>query len=225
MSSGRHLVVLAGADAEAVDALAATLRDDGTVRTAYDSAALVETLGDEVDVVIVDRDLGDGPIDDVLDVVRAHDADCQVALLGTDADRSRGRVEGEVSVDAVVGLDEGEDAVRETVSRLAARARYRRRLDEYYELAEKRASLADAADQTRERDRLDRHVERLRRELADGFRRIDDASAFDAALSHHERDLTDSERSGPDGSGGSASTGTGSCDDGPDGERPDVGDE
>lgn len=183
MSSGRHLVVLAGADAEAVDALAATLRDDGAVRTAYDSAALVETLDEEVDVVLVDRDLDDGPIDDVLDAVRAHGVDCQVAFLGTDADRSRGTVDEEVSVDAVVDWGEDKDAVRETVSQLAARVRYRRRLDEYYELAEKRASLADGADETRERDRLDRHVERLRRELADGFRRIDDVSAFDAALS------------------------------------------
>ncbi|MFC7193568.1 hypothetical protein ACFQL4_01190 [Halosimplex aquaticum] len=35
MTSGRHLVVLAGADAGVVDAMAATLREDGTVRTAY----------------------------------------------------------------------------------------------------------------------------------------------------------------------------------------------
>lgn len=204
MNSGRYLVVVAGADAGAVDAMAAALRDDGAVRTAYSLEALLETVDDEVDVVLVDRGLGGGPLDDVLDEIRARDAGCQVALLDTDADRDRWPCDSNSPIDAVVSWDE--DAVRETVSQLGARARYRRRLDEFYALAEERAALGDEADEaTPERDRLDGQIERLRRDLEDEFRRIDDTSAFDAALSPRERDLTDRDRDGSDEPNGGAS--------------------
>lgn len=243
MTSGRHLVALAGADAEAVDAMAAALRNDGAVRTAYGPAALLESLDDEVDVVLVDRDLGDEPIDAVLEAVRDRSAASQVALVERDSDRAR-RPFADEHVDAVVPWDE--DAVREAVSRLAARAQYRRRLDEYYALAEARTSVVDEDDEpshldgeggTPDHDRLERRMERLRRELADGFRRIDDASAFDAALSADERDLsdggrdrsagtTDDEHDRPDGvaDGLSEETAT-SDDDGSDGRRTDACDE
>ncbi|WP_436923239.1 hypothetical protein [Halosimplex amylolyticum] len=233
MTSGRHLVVLAGADAAAVDAMAAALRDDGTVRTAYSPVALRETLDDEVDAVLVESGLGDGSLETVLDDLRAHEADCQVAVLDSGAGRCQ--LGADAPVDAVVAWDE--DAVRETVSELVARARYRRRLDEYYALAEERAAVADDDDAAPNRDRLDRKFEELRRELADGFRRIDDASVFDAALSPDERRLRpcestggegpDAERSGETNAGDDKSDATGSDagDDGSDATGSDSGDE
>ncbi|MFC7193569.1 hypothetical protein ACFQL4_01195 [Halosimplex aquaticum] len=106
-------------------------------------------------------------------------------------------------MDAVVERDE--DAVRETVSRLAVRARYRKRLDEYYALAEERAALADDdEDATLERDRLDRRLDALRRDLADAYRRIDASSAFDAALSPRERRLDDDCRNESDDPAGAS---------------------
>ncbi|WP_415378618.1 hypothetical protein [Halosimplex sp. TS25] len=227
MTSGRHLVVLAGADAGAVDSMAATLRGDGTVRTAYSPAGLRETLDDEVDVVLVGSDLRDGPLEPILAELRTSETGWRIAVLdseadsdwiwGRDRDRNRDspRDGPEVPVDAVAEWDE--DAVRATVSRLAARARYRKRLEEYYALAEERAAVADEdEDAAPKRDRLDRQIDRLRRDLADGFRRIDDASAFDAALSPRERKLDGDCPNAPDGSEGSEE---------PDGTEPDVCDE
>jgi len=184
MASVRHLVVVAGDDHAAVDALAGTLRDDGTVRTAYSVDALTESLDAAVDVVLVDGALSDRPVSAVLDDLDSRDIGCQVAVLDTDPDATRDALAG--AADAVLPWDEA--AVRGTVRRLAARARYRTRLDECYALAEERAKLDDTADGT-DVERLDRRLDRLRHDLSAEFERIDDTSAFDAALGPDERRL------------------------------------
>jgi len=184
MASVRHLVVVAGDDHAAVDALAESLRDDGTVRTAYSVDALAESLNAAVDVVLVDRALPDRPVSAVLDELGARDTGCQLAVLASDADVTRDDLDG--TVDAVLPWNEA--AVRETVRRLAARARYRTRLDEYYALAEERASRDGDADDA-DIERLDRRLDRLRQTLSAEFERIDDTSAFDAALGPDERRL------------------------------------
>lgn len=184
MNSARHLVVVASAEPTVTDALAAALRDDGTVRTAYSTETLLESLDAEVDVVVIDSDLPDGPLDQLLADVREQEHDCQVAVL---AERPAA-TESRAAVDAFVRRDEA--AVRETVEWLAARARYRQRLDEYYELAEERAAMADESEEEGERlDRIERQLDALRRDLAAGFRRLDDESVFDAALSPRDRSL------------------------------------
>ncbi|QLH79582.1 response regulator transcription factor [Halosimplex rubrum] len=181
MPPARHLVVVAGAEPAATDALASALRDDGTVRTAYSADALRESLDEEVDVVLVDAELVDGSIDSLLTDVRAREFDCQVGVSVSDSGRTAVETD---TVDAVVRRDPV--AVRETVQWLAARARYRAGLEEFYDLAERRAALADEEDAL---DRLDRQLDRLRHDLAEMFDGLDDTSAFDAALAPEERDL------------------------------------
>ncbi|QPV61673.1 hypothetical protein I7X12_13025 [Halosimplex litoreum] len=182
MASERHLVVVAGVDPAATDALASALRDDGTVRTAYSVEALRESLDAEVDVVLVDVDLVDGPIDPLLTDVRTREFDCQIGVSTPDPDRTADGFDA--AADAVVERDS--TAVRETVQWLAARARYRARLEEFYDLAERRAALTDDEGAL---DRLDRQIDRLRRELGEMFDGLDDVSAFDAALAPAERGL------------------------------------
>ncbi|WP_135366390.1 hypothetical protein [Halosimplex halophilum] len=182
MAPARHLVVVAGGEPAATDALATALRDDGTVRTAYSPDALRESLDAEVDVVLVDVDLVDGPIDPLLTDVRAREFDCQVGVSTPDPERTA--AETDAAVDAVVERDRA--AVRETVRWLAGRARYRARLEEFYDLSERRAELTGADDDAA-RDRLDRQLDRLRRDLAELFDDLDEGSAFDAALAPDER--------------------------------------
>lgn len=177
MAPARHLVVVAGAEPAATDALAAALRDDGTVRTAYSVDALFESLDEEVDVVLVDDALADGSVEPLLADLRSHESDVQVGVIADDPERG-----DRSSADAVVGRDT--EAVAETVEWLAARARYRRRLEEFYALAEERAARSDEEESLA---RLDHQIDRLRRDLDERFRRLDDTSAFDAALSHEER--------------------------------------
>lgn len=199
MASERHLVVVAGADPAATDALASALRDDGTVRTAYSTEALDESLDAEVDVVLVDVELADGSVDPLLDDVRAREFDCQLGAIASEPERTTAGTD--TVVDAVVERDSA--AVRETVRWLAARARYRARLEEFYDLAERRATLTADGDDEGALDRLDRQLDRLRRDLGEMFDGLDDVSAFDAALAPAERGLesrtgrTDATADGP----------------------------
>ncbi|ELZ27606.1 response regulator [Halosimplex carlsbadense 2-9-1] len=195
MASERHLVVVAGAEPAATDALASALRDDGTVRTAYSAEALRESLDAEVDVVLVDVELVDGPLDALLTDIRAREFDCQVGVSAPEPERTAAGTD--TAVDAVVGREPV--AVRETVQWLAARARYRARLEEFYDLAERRATLADDEGDESAFDRLDRQLDRLRRDLGEMFDGLDDTSAFDAALAPDERGLdARNERAGDD---------------------------
>lgn len=195
MTGPRYQVIVAGADSSTVDALATTLRDDGTVRTAYSVEALFETLGDEVDVVLVDPDLTDEGLDSVLTELQTRAPACQIGLLDPDvADglfeipptRTPGKLRS--IADAAVGPDPV--AVRDAVRQLASRARYRRHLDEYYGLAEERAAHSLAEDEP-EADvaGLESQIDRLRRALDAEFETIGDSSVFDAALSGTERTL------------------------------------
>jgi hypothetical protein len=187
MASARHLVVVAGAEPAATDELAAALRDDGTVRTAYSADALRESLDAEVDVAVVDAALVDGPLDPLLSDIRTREFDLQVCVSAPEPRRSS--VATHEAVDAVVARDRA--AVRERVRWLAARARYRRQLEEFYDLAERRAALIEdeTGDEGERLDRLDRQLDRLQRTLDELFADIDDGSVFDAALSPDEREL------------------------------------
>lgn len=200
MASARHLVVVAGAEPAATDALATVLRDDGTVRTAYSADALRESLDAEVDVVLVDSELVDGSIDPLLTDVRTREFDCQICVTTPGPDDA---VALDTHVDTVVGREP--DAVRQAVHRLAMRARYRERLEEFYDLAERRAALAVGERDQAALDRLDRQLDRHRRGLDDLSEDLGADSVFDAALSPDERTLAsrtadeDTSAEGPSG--------------------------
>lgn len=214
MTGPRYQVIVAGAEPSMIDTLATTLRDDGTVRTAYSVDALLDALDEEVDVVLVDSDLTDEGLASALTVLQTRVPACQVGVLDPDV------VEGTVEIpptgdrsqlhseaDAVVGRDEA--AVRDAVRQLAARARYRRHLDEYYGLAEERAArtIAEArAEAEGAVDEIDRQIDRLRRELDAEFETLGDTSVFDAALSDAERTLDSSDDDSDESAGADAGT-------------------
>lgn len=180
MTPDRYLVIAAGADPTATDDLAATLRDAATVRTAYDDAALADSLDEEVDVVLVDPGPAGVSLERLSTELRERGLVCQVGALAADPAPAT----DSPAVDAHVSRDDGE--IRDAVDRLGTRARYRKRLDEYYALAAERAEHSDGAAgaaAARERERLDRHLERLRRDLEEAYRRLDTESVFEVALS------------------------------------------
>jgi len=189
MAAARHLVVVAGADPPTTDALAETLRDGFAVRTAYRQPDLVASLDCEVDVVLVDTDLPNFDAETLRD--RLQGDHCQVGILtdGSAAERrsdspAAARSLADARVDPAADGDHDDPALREAVERLAARAHYRKRLEEYYEVADEYARLAaggaDANDP--ERERLADHLDRLRADLAEAYDALESGAAFDAAL-------------------------------------------
>jgi len=203
MAAARHLVVVGGADADATDALADALRDEFAVRTAYSQADLLASLDDEVDVVLVDTRLPDLSADRLRDRIRTDDLDCQVGVLtAEEAETSTDARARAALADALVTPPSADDdeAWRAAVSRLAARAHYRKRLEEYYDVADEYAKLvvdtrsedgpdgetAESAagdeDVAAERERLADHLDRLRDDLEEAYDDLDVESVFDVAM-------------------------------------------
>jgi hypothetical protein len=220
MTATRSLVVVATAEADVTDDLAETLRDRFTVRTAYSADGLLASLDPEVDVVLVDRDLSGDPLRALRARSRERTGRWKVGLLTDDPDTGppdSGDEEPAVAgVDAVVPTAgaASESAVRDAVDDLVRQARYRKRLEEYYAVAEEYADLmtggsddaddgesdplaepaetrdaaTDDGDREAERDRLERLLERLQSDLAAAFERLNDQSVFEAALDEPDPD-------------------------------------
>jgi len=173
-AAGTTVVLVADDDPAVTDDIAAVLETDYEVRTAYDSADAIAVLDVEVSVVLLDPNLPGLSARHVLDRVTAEAVDCQVAaLVETDVDLTA------TAYDAALTKPVDPDKLRDTVGRLARRAAYRTALSEYYDLAERYASLSPE-DPEREhvRDRLDD----LSAQLDDVFGTLETREAYDTAL-------------------------------------------
>jgi len=151
MAAARYLVVVGGADASTTDVLADALRDEFAVRTAYSEAGLFASLDDDVDVVLVDPRLPDFDASRLSACLRERDLDCQVGVVTDDrAETVTDARHRAALADAFVATpsEDTDGAWRNAVSRLAARARYRKRLEEYYRIADEYATLVVDAEST-----------------------------------------------------------------------------
>lgn len=93
------------------DGFASALDSEYEVRTAYTGSEARELFDDDVDVVLLDRNLPDVSGDDLLEEIRRRELDCSVAVVSA-ADPSP-----ELDCDLYVTKPlSSTDAVRETVS-------------------------------------------------------------------------------------------------------------
>jgi len=165
------------------------LRDSYTVRTAYNGAEAVDELDDDVDVVLLDRQMPDLSGDEVLGTIRDRDLECRVAMVTA--------VEPELDI-VGLGFDDylrkpiDRDTLRETVVKLLRRSTYDDTVQEYFSVARKHALLADSEDpsvtESAEFAQLESRLDDLREDLDDVvadfdsddyevlFRRLSDSS-------------------------------------------------
>jgi len=81
-SNEREPTVLVVDDENAVaDAYTAQLRSEYDTRTAYGGDEALETVDDDVDVVLLDRRMPDTPGDEVLDEIRERGLSCRVIMV------------------------------------------------------------------------------------------------------------------------------------------------
>jgi DNA-binding response OmpR family regulator len=114
------------------------LDDDWEIRTAPDGAAALAALDASVDVVLLDRMMSGLSGREVLDVIRQREVDPRVVMVTA--------VEPDVDVvemafDAYLTKPVEKDELDETVRTMLERREYDDRLQEYYALVEKRATL------------------------------------------------------------------------------------
>jgi DNA-binding response OmpR family regulator len=169
--------VLAVDDEEDVVALYERfLGNDYDVRVAMTGREALDSVDDEVDVVMLDRRLPDVDGEVVLERIRERDLDCRVAVV-TAVDPDFDIIEMEFDDYLVKPVRERE--VRETVAHLLARLRYSDLLTEYYRVASKVAALkaAKTDEQLQAHDEfvdLDGRAAQLRDEVTSTLEELDD---------------------------------------------------
>jgi len=171
-------ILIVGDEPGLADGYAARLQKHD-VRTAYDGREALDALDDAVDIVFLDRRMPGVSGDKVLETARQRGFDCRIVML----------TGGEPSADIVsMGFDEylrkpvDRAELRGTVQRMLRRATYDEKLQEYFSLSAKRATLetesADAVEGTAEYEELCRRLETVERELDEALEDLPDDDGY-----------------------------------------------
>jgi len=180
MASDWGVVIVGDVNPSATDRCAASLRAAFVVHTAYDGDAVLDSLDESVDVVLVTPSLPEFSLHTLYQRRTAGEAYFQVGLL-TDAS------ETPQWIDAVIDPAVDADDLGRIVRWLATRAIYRKRLDTFYDLASKHASLADG-ETSADPGQLEARLDQLRAEIDDAVADLDDESLFEVALDGYEKE-------------------------------------
>lgn len=166
----RKPVVLTVDDEERVtQAFELWLDDDYEVRTATDGETALEKLDDDVDVVLLDRQMPGLDGDEVLTRIREQGYNCRVAMItGVDPDFDI----VEMPFDDYVQKPVGREELRDVVERLLSVTEYQSQLQEYFATAKKQATLEaeksrSALEGSEEYDELLEELERQQGRLDD----------------------------------------------------------
>lgn len=181
MASARGAVIVGGATPDATDRLAEVLRAGFPVHTTYDGDAVLGSLDDSVDVVLVDTRLADLSLHSLYERRANSEPYFQIGLLTASAETPQW-------IDAVIDPSIGDEDLRQVADWLATRAAYRKRLDTFYDLASKHASLANEDGSTIDPTQLEVRLDRLRSEIDDAVADLDDESLFEIALDGFENE-------------------------------------
>jgi len=172
------VILVADGDPAVTDRIASSLRDQYTVRTAYTARETLDSLDDDVGVVIIDDEMSDLDSASIVDRIRDRELLCQVCVLTHDVDSD---VALGSPPDARLRKPVSRTELKGTVERLLLRATYRAKLEKYYALSRRRASLA-ASGAGEDAATLDDRLQTLRDELADALGSLDYEEAFEIAL-------------------------------------------
>lgn len=171
MSGDTPTVLVVDDEPALVDGQAARLESEYTVRTAYDGNEALEQLDDAVDVVLLDRRMPGIRGEEVLDRIREQGLDCRVAML-TGIEPSFDILD--MGFDDYLQKPVGKEELFDVVERMLQRARYDRKLQEFFSLASKAAALetqhdAELLDGHAEYEELQTQLDAMRSDLDDAL--------------------------------------------------------
>jgi len=138
MSDAEPVVLVVEDEPDVAETYALWLEADHEVRRAASGEAALETLDDDVDVVLLDRMMPGMSGDEVLERIRERGVDVRVAMV-TAVDPDFDVVA--MGFDDYVTKPPRREQLRDTVADLLERADYQERVREFRSLATKRALL------------------------------------------------------------------------------------
>jgi DNA-binding response OmpR family regulator len=191
-SSERATVLVVDDEPDVADAYTAQVGLRYDARTAYSGEEALEGLDEDVDVVLLDRRMPGVSGEDVLDQIRESDVDCQVAMVtavNPDFDII------EMPFDDYVSKPVSGEDLYEVIDRLLTSAEYEAKLQEYYKLTTKYATLQankddDELEDSEEFQQLTRQREQVQRELRETVDEFDDDDFAAAFRELHEEPAT-----------------------------------
>ena len=190
MSADKPLVLVVEDEPDLADLYATWLRDDYDVRVAYGGREALDSLDNDVSVVLLDRRMPDLSGDEVLAALRERGIECRVAMVTA--------VEPDFDI-IEMGFDDylvkpvSKDALHDTVSNLLVRNEYDHGVQRLFALASKKALLESEKSEAELEDHeeyqtLSRELERLRSEVDDTFAQLDEEKDFEALYREFDRD-------------------------------------
>ena len=195
MSADTPLVLVVEDEPDLADLYATWLRDDYEVRVAYGGREALDSLDDEISVVLLDRRMPDLSGDEVLAALRDRGIECRVAMVTA--------VEPDFDI-VEMGFDDylvkpvSKDGLHDTVSHLLVRNQYDDEVQRLFALASKKGLLEAEKSEAELRDHeeyqtLSRKIARLQSEVDQTLAQFDDEADFEALYREFDRDDPDPE--------------------------------
>jgi len=171
------------------------LKESYRVRTAADGRAALDSLDEEVDIVLLDRRMPDISGDEVLERIRERNLDCRVAMV-TAVEPDTDIVD--MPFDDYLVKPVSESDLIEMVENLRIRDEYDDGIRELFSLASKKALLETEKDpSTLENDenyqQLVSDLNTLREDLDDQLARLSDTDALTLIYRDLDREQRDDE--------------------------------
>ena len=180
--SDETTVLVVDDERDIADLYSAWLEESYAVRTAYGAGEALEKTDETVDVVLLDRQMPEMTGDEVLERVRERELDCRVVMVtAVDPDFDIVDMPFDDYLTKPVMLEE----LRDAVERMRTREDYDEKMQDFFALSAKKATLEAQKDpvelrNNEEYERLDQQVEELREEADDTVAEISETDDFEA---------------------------------------------
>jgi DNA-binding response OmpR family regulator len=180
--SDETTVLVVDDERDIADLYSTWLEESYAVRTAYGAGEALEKADEAVDVVLLDRQMPEMTGDEMLERVRERKLDCRVVMVtAVDPDFDIVDMPFDDYLTKPVMLDE----LRDAVERMRTREDYDEKMQDFFALSAKKATLEAQKDpvelrNNEEYERLNQQVEELREEADDTVAEISETDDFEA---------------------------------------------
>ncbi|WP_415380989.1 HalX domain-containing protein [Halosimplex sp. TS25] len=174
-------VLVVDDERDIADLYSTWLGEEYDVRTAYGAEEALDEADDAVDVVFLDRQMPEMNGDEVLEALRQRELDCRVVMVtAVDPDFDIVDMPFDDYLTKPVMLED----LYEAVDRMLTRENYDDRMQEFFSLASKKATLEAEMEyaelqNNEEYKRLEAEVETLRREADQSVAEVSDTEDFE----------------------------------------------